>query len=37
MKIAYIEPNQTLAIQTEEWTSHGGQPTKCYIVMIGNA
>ncbi|CAI1933890.1 Uncharacterised protein [Serratia fonticola] len=35
--IAYIEPNQTLTIQTEAWTSDGGQTPKGYTVMIGNA
>jgi len=35
--IAYIEPNQTLTIQTEAWTSDGGQTPRGYTVMIGNA
>ncbi|CAI1591737.1 hypothetical protein [Serratia fonticola] len=35
--IAYIEPNQTITIQTEAWTSDGGQTPKGYTVMIGNA
>ena len=35
--IAYIEPNQTITIQTEAWNSDGGQTPKGYTVMIGNA
>lgn len=35
--IAYIEPNQTITIQTEAWTSDGGQTPKGYTVMFGNA